>query len=53
MAGGDMTLKDEPLRLVGVQYDSAREWRYTSTKNEEAEPKWKQCAVVDASGGET
>ena len=49
----DMTLKNEPLRLVCVQYDTGGEWRNTSTRNEEAESKRKQCAVVDASGGET
>ena len=48
-----MTLEDEPLRLVGVQYDTGEEWRNNSKNNEEAEPKWKLCSVVDVSGGES
>ena len=35
----DMTLTDELLRLVGAQYATAEEWRNSSRKNEEAEPK--------------
>ena len=35
----DMTLKDELLRLVDVQYASGEEWRNNSRKNEEMEPK--------------
>ena len=49
----DMTLEDEPLRLVGVQYDTGEKWRNNSKKNEEGEPKWKLCSVVDVSGGES
>ena len=37
----DMTLKDEPLRLVGAQYSTGVKQRNSSRKNEEAEPKWK------------
>ena len=37
----DMPLKDEPLRLVGVQYATEEEQRNSSRKHEEAEPKWK------------
>ena len=48
----DMTLKDEPFRSVGVQYASGEEQRNSNTRNEEAEPKWKQCPVMDVSGGE-
>ena len=33
----DMTLKDEPPRLVGVQYATGREQRNSSRSNEEAE----------------
>ena len=32
----DMTLKDEPLRSVGVQYATGEKWRNSSRKNEEA-----------------
>jgi len=35
----DMTLKDEPLRLVGAQYATGEEWRNNSRKNEETDPK--------------
>ena len=37
----DMPLKDEPLRLVDVQYATGKEQRNSSRKHEEAEPKWK------------
>ena len=47
-----MTLKDELPRLVGAQYATGEEWRNSSRRNEEAEPKWKQPAV-DVSGGES
>ena len=43
----DRTLKDELPRLVGAQYATGKEWRKNSRKNEEMEPKWKQCPVVD------
>ena len=49
----DMTLKDEPSRSAGVQYATGEEQRNSSRRNEEAEPKWKQCPVVDVSGGES
>ena len=49
----DMTLKDEPPRSVGVQYDTGVKWRNCSRKNEEAEPKMKWQPVVDMSGGES
>ena len=42
----DRTLKDELPRLVGAQYATGEEWRNSSRKNEEAEPKWKQHPVV-------
>ena len=48
----DMTLKDEPPRSIGVRYAAGKEWRNRSIRNEEAEPKQKQCSVVDISGGE-
>ena len=46
----DMTLKDELSRLVGAQYAIEEEWRNNSRKNEEMEPKQKQCPVVDVTG---
>ena len=39
----DMTLKDEPPRMEGVQYTTGEEWRAitnSSSKNEPAGPKW-------------
>ena len=46
----DRTLKDELSRLVGAQYATGEQWRNNSRKNEETEPKLKQCAVVDVTG---
>ena len=43
----DMTLKDELPWSVGAQYATGEEWRNNSRKNEETEPKRKQCPVVD------
>ena len=37
----DMTLKDELPRSIGAQYATGEEWRNSSRKNEEAEPKRK------------
>ena len=48
-----MTLKDEFPRLVGAQYATGEEWRSSSRRNEEAEPKWKQHSSVGVSGGES
>ena len=47
-----MTLKDELTRSVGAQYATREEWRNSSRRNEEAEPKWKRCPAVDVCGGE-
>ena len=49
----DMTLKDELPMSVGAQYATGEEWRNSSRRNEEAEPKWKQCQNVKMSGGES
>ena len=49
----DMTLKDELPRLVGAQYATVEEQRNSSRRNEEAEPKQKQCSGVEVSGGES
>ena len=46
----DMTLKDELFRSVGAQYATGQEWRNSSRKNEEDEPKQKQSLVVDVTG---
>ena len=46
----DRTLKDELPRSVGAQYATGKEWRNNSRKNEEMEPKQKQCPVVDVTG---
>ena len=46
----DKTLKDELPRLVGAPYAAGDEWRSNSRKNEEIEPKEKQCPVVDVTG---
>ena len=43
----DMTVKDELPRLIGAQYATGEEWKNSSRKNEETEPKWKQSPVVD------
>ena len=43
----DMTLIDELSKSVGAQQATGGEWRYSSRKNEEAEPKQKQCHIVD------
>ena len=45
-----MTLKDELPRPVGAQYTTGEEWRNNSRKNEETEPKQKQCPAVDVTG---
>ena len=49
----DKTLKDELPRSVGTQYATGEEWRNNSSRNEEAEPKWKQLPGVDVSGDES
>jgi len=43
----DRTLKEKLPRSVGAQYATGEEWRNNSRKNEEAEPKQKQCPGVD------
>ena len=46
----DMTQEDELSRSVAAQYATGEEWRNNSRKNEEMEPKRKQCPVVDVTG---
>ena len=43
----DITLKDELPRLVDAKYATREEWKSSSRKNEEDDPKRKQCPVVD------
>ena len=43
----DRTLTDELPRSVGAQYATGDQWRNSSRKNEETEPKQKQHPVVD------
>ena len=43
-------LKEELPRSLGTQYATGKEWRNNSRKNEEKEPKQKQCPVVDVYG---
>ena len=45
-----MTLKDELPSSEGAQYATGEEWRNNSRKNEETEPKQRQCPVVDVTG---
>ena len=45
----DMTLKDEPPRSVGTKHATGEE-RSRTRRNEEVEPKKKQCPVVSVSG---
>ena len=49
----DMTLKDKLVRSVGVKYATGEEWRESSRRHEEAEPKQKQHPIVDVSDGES
>ena len=42
----DMTLKDELSRSVGAQCATGEEQRNSSKRNEETEPKQKQCPAV-------
>ena len=46
----DRTLKDELPRLIDAQYATGEKWRNSSRKNEEMEPKQKQCPVVNVTG---
>ena len=46
----DMTLRDELPMSVGAQYATGEEWRNSSRKNKDTEPKQKQHLVVDVTG---
>ena len=47
----DMTLKVETPRSVGAQYAIREQWRNSPRRNKEADPKQKQCPVVDVYDG--
>ena len=52
----DMTSDDDHTRLAGVQYATGEKGTAitdNSRKNEVPGPKWKRCAVVDMSDGES
>ena len=46
----DRTLKVDLARLVGAQVATGDQWRKTSRKNDDIEPKQKQHPVVDVTG---
>ena len=46
----DMTQKDEPPRLVGVQYATGGKQINSSRKNGEDKPKWKGHPAVGVTG---
>ena len=46
----DMTLKEELSRSVGVQCATGVKQRNSSRRNEETEPKQKQCPAVYMTG---
>ena len=46
----DRTLKDELFGSVGAQYATGDQWRNSSRKKEEMEPKQNQHPVVDVTG---
>ena len=46
----DRILKEELPRSVGAQYATGDQGRNNFRKNEEMEPKQKQCPVVDVTG---
>ena len=46
----DRILKEELPRSVSAQFSTGDQWRNNSRKNEETEPKQKQCPVMDVTG---
>ena len=46
----DRILKEKLPRSVGAQYATGDQWKNNSKKNEEMEPKLKQCPVVAVMG---
>ena len=49
----DKILKDELPRSLGAHYATVEQYRNSPRKNKEAEPKQKQCPVMDVTGDET
>ena len=49
----DRILKEDLPRSVGAHYTTGEKQRNRSRRIEEAEPKRKQCPVVDVSGDES
>jgi len=49
----DMTLKDELPRLGSTQYATGEECRDSSRKNEQTQPKQKQCSAGDVTDDES
>ena len=47
------TLSDELSRSIGAQNSTGEDWRNNFRKNEEMEPKRKQCPVVNVIGDES
>ena len=43
----------KPPKSVGIQYATGKEWRNSSRRKEEVEPKWKRHPVVNVSSGES
>ena len=48
-----ITLKDELPRSEGAQHCTGEEWENNSKKNEETEPKGKQCLFEEGTGDGT
>ena len=48
----NMTLKCELPRSIGALYATGEEWRNSSRRNEETEPKHKPSSDVDVSSGQ-
>ena len=46
----DRIPKENLPRSLGAQYATGEEWRNNLRKNEEMEPKQKQCSDVDVTG---
>ena len=48
-----MTLKSDLPTSAAAQHATAKEWRNSSRRNAEVEPKWKRWPAVDVTGGES
>ena len=49
----DITLKDKLPRLQSAQYATGKDWRNSYRKNEETQPKQKQCSIGDGTDDES